>query len=80
MPHADNVRIVGDYWEENEAKERLRDIVAKYDRIVNAAPDMLAALESASKWCHQGHGSFPAQKCGLCQPILAAIAKAKGQF
>lgn len=24
-----------------------------------------------SAWMHQGHGDFPASKCGLCQPVFA---------
>jgi hypothetical protein len=47
--------------------------------LVAAAPDLLAALTRTAQWCHQGHGHFPAAQCGLCEPILAAIAKARGR-
>lgn len=77
VPYADNVRV-SETSQEAEAKQTLREIVAKYERIVNAAPDMLFALESVSRWCHQGHGNFPAQSCGLCKPVFAALARAKG--
>jgi len=32
-----------------------------------------ATIKSALKWCHQGHGDFPAKGCGLCSPLLAAL-------
>ena len=52
-----------------------RNATIESDRATIA--ELLAALERVGKWCHQGHGFFPAIQCGLCQPILAAIQKAK---
>lgn len=46
--------------------------------LIAAAPEMLEALKGAVAWCHQGHGGFPRKQCGLCKPLLAAIAKATG--
>lgn len=37
---------------------------------------LLETLRRASEWSHSGHGAFPAKQCGLCAPIIAAIAKA----
>lgn len=31
------------------------------------------ALAGVSKWCHSGHGDFPASGCGLCKPVFAAL-------
>jgi hypothetical protein len=49
------------------------------DPVATAAPDMLATLKAVAKWCHGGHGCFPAAQCGLCAPVLRAIAKAEGR-
>jgi hypothetical protein len=60
---------ISDYSPESEANARL----------IAAAPELLSALTRTAQWCHQGHGDFPAAQCGMCKPILAAIAKARGQ-
>lgn len=51
----------------------------KYQRIVDNAELLLATLEGVATWCHQGHGSFSQEICGLCKPVLETIKKARGE-
>lgn len=53
------------------------EAIARYERIRSAAPDLLAALEIADKFC----GSLTSDECpdSVHVPIRAAIAKAKGE-
>lgn len=62
-------------WHEDQGvgEKALRD----HARLVQAAPTLLRALEAVSKWCHQGHGNFPASQCGLCKPVFEALAEAR---
>ena len=46
--------------------------------LIEAAPEMYLALSAVEKWCHQGHGAYPAAQCGLCKPVVAALALARG--
>ena len=64
-------------WNDDQAtgERALRE----HQRLVQAAPLMLKALEDVAEWCHQGHGNFPAIRCGVCRPVFEAIAKAKGK-
>ena len=53
------------------------EAIARYERIRSAAPDMLAALEIADKFC----GSLTSDECPDAVHIVIrdAIAKARGQ-
>lgn len=52
------------------------EAIARYERIRSAAPDMLAALEIADKFC----GSLTSDECpdSVHIAILDAISKARG--
>lgn len=47
--------------------------------ILEAHEPMLTALRDAVKWCHVGHGGFHISGCGICKPLLKAIAKGEGR-
>lgn len=64
-------------WNEDQAVGEAA--LRKAQHVYDAAPEMLAALESVAQWCHQGHGNYPAKNCGLCRPVFEAIKKAKGR-
>ena len=47
--------------------------------LFRAAPDLLAALESAENWLTEHESGPDTGLCGLLSTVRAAIAKAKGE-
>jgi hypothetical protein len=64
----DNARAIeaGLRAEASQAKLELADSEAHVKALVET-------LKGAAKWCHEGHGCFPAKQCGLCKPVLVAL-------
>lgn len=47
--------------------------------LIDEREELLTTLEGVAKWSHGGHGCFPASQCGLCKPVLEALAKARAR-
>lgn len=56
--------------------ESLARYVVKLESLVQ---ELGESLDYVSRWCHTGHGAFPAKQCGMCSRILAALAKWEGR-
>lgn len=70
--------VVCDYGE-NHGNPWASDLVREARRARASEAAMLETLRRTAKWCHAGHGTYPASSCGLCKPLLAAIAAADGK-
>jgi hypothetical protein len=50
----------------------------EHDRAQERVRVLHNVLSAVRAWCHDRHGGFPAAQCGLCGPVVRALAAGRG--
>lgn len=68
-----------DYWKQDSAAgwDKCEEHRKEADSLREALKVAHDVLSRVAEWCHGGHGYHPQATCGLCMPVLSALAAAR---